>query len=51
MSMRSKGMDVAKIAAGFGGGGHVRAAGCTLEMNFADAKRAIMQAIEEAMGA
>lgn len=51
VSMRSKGMDVAKIAAGFGGGGHVRAAGCTLEMNFADAKRAIMQAIEEAMGA
>ena len=29
-SMRSSGFDVAKIAARFGGGGHLRAAGCTV---------------------
>ena len=50
VSMRSKGMDVASIAAGFGGGGHVRAAGCTLEMTFDEAKKAIMGAISEAVG-
>ena len=49
VSMRSKGMDVAKIAARLGGGGHVRAAGCTLEMGFADAKRTIMAAIADAV--
>lgn len=37
VSMRSNGVvDCAKIAAYFGGGGHVRAAGCTLEGTFHD---------------
>lgn len=49
VSMRSKGLDVAKIAASFGGGGHVRAAGCTLEMDFEAAKKAIMTAIDSAL--
>ena len=32
MSMRSNGkIDVSKIACYFGGGGHVRAAGCTMQ--------------------
>ena len=29
-SLRSMGADVSKIAASFGGGGHIRAAGCTV---------------------
>ncbi len=51
VSMRSKGLDVAKIAMSFGGGGHVRAAGCTLEMDFAEAKKTIMEAIARALEA
>ena len=35
-SMRSVGFNVAGIAAEFGGGGHVRAAGCTLPTNSAE---------------
>lgn len=49
VSMRSKGADVSQIALAFGGGGHVRAAGATLTMPFADARTAIMQAIEKAL--
>ena len=49
ISMRSKGADVAKIAASFGGGGHVRAAGATLKMPFAEAKTAITSAITNAL--
>lgn len=51
VSMRSKGVDVAKIADSFGGGGHIRAAGCTLEMTFAEAKKTIMEAIGKALEA
>ena len=35
-SMRSTGTNVAEIAALFGGGGHIRAAGCTLPVTSAD---------------
>ena len=49
VSMRSKGADVAKIAGSFGGGGHVRAAGATLNMSFYEAKSAIMAAITFAL--
>ena len=49
VSMRSKTVDVSKIAMQFGGGGHLRAAGCTLKMPFEDAKRTIMQAIDDAL--
>ena len=31
VSLRSTGADVAAVAASFGGGGHIRAAGCTIE--------------------
>ena len=37
MSLRSKGkVDVAEIAVYFGGGGHKRAAGCTMNGTFYD---------------
>ena len=51
VSMRSKGVDVSEIALSFGGGGHIRAAGCTLAMPFAEAKQAICSAIEQAIRA
>ncbi len=51
VSLRSKGVDVTKIALQFGGGGHVRAAGCTIEKPCAEARielvKAIMQVLEE----
>lgn len=50
VSLRSKGIDVTKIALQFGGGGHVRAAGCSIEKNCAEARndliKAIMQVLE-----
>lgn len=49
VSMRSKGVDVSAIALSFGGGGHIRAAGCTLSMPFAEAKKTICAAIEQAL--
>lgn len=49
VSLRSKGVDVSRIAASFGGGGHVRAAGCTLRMSFADAKSSLQTAITAAL--
>ncbi len=45
VSMRSKTVDVSKIAQRLGGGGHVRAAGCTIEENFDDAKKILIDAI------
>lgn len=49
VSMRSKAVDVSRIATQFDGGGHVRAAGCTLKMPFEQAKATIMDAIERAI--
>ena len=43
-SMRSSGFDVASVAARFGGGGHLRAAGCTIK---ADSPR---QALDRVLG-
>lgn len=44
-SLRASGaVDVSKIAKGFGGGGHVKAAGCTLQGPMADAERKIVDA-------
>ncbi|WP_432718823.1 DHH family phosphoesterase [Pectinatus frisingensis] len=45
ISMRSKNTDVATIAEALGGGGHVRAAGCTLKLPFAVARQKIITAI------
>ena len=47
VSMRSKGTNVSRIAQGFGGGGHIRAAGCTLHGSFDEAKKTILTAIGE----
>ena len=47
ISMRSKGTNVSRIAQGFGGGGHVRAAGCTLHGSFDAAKKTVLAAIGE----
>ena len=47
VSMRSKGTNVSLIAQGFGGGGHVRAAGCTIYAPFDEAKKKILAAIGE----
>lgn len=50
VSMRSKGVDVSRIAMQFGGGGHIRAAGCTLHMSFEEGKQQILFAIDKAVG-
>lgn len=42
-------LDVNSIAAKFGGGGHVRASGCTIELPLAEAKRVVISALEEAL--
>ena len=47
ISMRSKGTNVSRIAQSFGGGGHIRAAGCTLHGSFDEAKKTILAAIGE----
>lgn len=50
VSMRAKTTaDVAEIAAGFGGGGHVKAAGCTLSTDIQSAWNQIKEAIEESL--
>ena len=50
VSMRSNGLNVAEVAAAFGGGGHVRAAGCTLYCASAkEAERIIVAALEAAL--
>lgn len=49
VSMRSKATDVSKIAASLGGGGHVRAAGCTIKEPLVQAKAKLLAAIAAAM--
>lgn len=47
VSMRSKRyIDVAKICSNFGGGGHIRAAGCTINESIEEAKALILNEIE-----
>jgi phosphoesterase RecJ-like protein len=43
--MRSKEMDVSKIALELGGGGHKKAAGCTIEAGLNDAKEALLELV------
>lgn len=45
VSMRSQDTDVAAIALSFGGGGHIRAAGCTVELPLEQAKAKVLEAI------
>lgn len=50
VSMRAKTCgDVAQIAAAFGGGGHVKAAGCTFHTSLLEARNQLKQAIEESL--
>lgn len=45
VSMRSRAVDVAKIALAFGGGGHARAAGCTVNLPLEKARESVLAAI------
>lgn len=49
VSMRSATVDVAVIATGFGGGGHIRAAGCTVYAPLEEAVKQVLQALEKVM--
>lgn len=46
-SLRSKGWNVAEIAAAFGGGGHNNAAGVTLDMSLDEAKDQLLKYLEQ----
>lgn len=46
ISLRSKGTDVNAIANHFGGGGHIRAAGCTIEGSIDEAKSRLLEVIK-----
>lgn len=48
ISMRSKNyVNVAEIAGNFGGGGHIKAAGCLIKGEFKDVKEIILEALED----
>lgn len=50
VSLRSKGgLDVQKIAASFGGGGHAPAAGCSISAPLAEAQEKVLNAVREAL--
>jgi phosphoesterase RecJ-like protein len=50
VSLRStQRVDVSTIAVGLGGGGHARAAGCTLRMGLEEAHRAVLGAVRSAL--
>ncbi len=43
-------VDVSEIAASFSGGGHARASGCTLVMDFRTAKAKVLEAVKKRLG-
>ena len=47
ISMRSKKYDVAKICSAFGGGGHSRAAGCSVKSTVETAVKKILEEIQK----
>ena len=52
VSLRAKGeVNVGKIAAAFGGGGHANAAGCTIAGNLSDARDALLRSVAEVLNA
>ncbi len=50
VGFRSKDVDVNKIAARFGGGGHPRASGCQLEMSLEEAEQKVLAAVTSEIG-
>ncbi len=51
VSLRSReSVNVAEIAARFGGGGHRMASGCTVDAPLADAEQAVVRAVQAALG-
>ena len=50
VSMRSKGVDVSVITASFDGGGHIRAAGCTIKKPLAEAKKMLLDKVISVIG-
>ncbi len=49
VSMRSKVTDVAAVAVHFGGGGHIRAAGCTIEQPLEEAQQTLLSELGKHM--
>ena len=49
VSVRSKGLDVSKVAMKFGGGGHIRAAGFSVKKPLAEAKKDVLKALGEVL--
>ena len=50
VSMRSTGLDVAAISKQFGGGGHIRAAGCGFrDIPFEEARKKLVSAVDKAL--
>lgn len=49
VSMRSSHSDVAQIALSFGGGGHLRAAGCTIYAPLEEAQKQLLEAIRKVL--
>ena len=49
VSMRSRWIDVSKIALAFNGGGHKKASGCTIEAGLEEAKKQLLIKIKEEM--
>ena len=50
VSLRAReSVNVAEIASLFGGGGHRMASGCTVEASLADAEKAVIKAVQEAL--
>lgn len=47
VNLRSLDVDVSKVAEKFGGGGHIRASGCTFNCGIHKAKRLVIEAIKE----
>ena len=50
VSMRSRTVDVSKIARELGGGGHIRAAGCTIKKTFKEARETLLKEIGKGIG-
>ncbi len=49
VGFRSKRVDVSKIAASFGGGGHAKAAGCSLDGNLEEARKQVMDRVYDVL--